>query len=138
MNSAGIIAMILGALIVCSRGPLLFAPRASIRLFREAIKTNNRTRVLGAFAVLLAGSMMWSGASQGSSLETIMFIFGVFFLVFTIPALVLFPHVYMSIADEVLPDDSGGRLLGWRVIGLAGIVIGGAIFWIGVDALSAG
>ena len=99
MSKVGIVAMLLGALVFCGRGPLLLAPAATLRLFGEAVKTEARTRMLGTFAVLIALLMIWSGIDQNSGLASIMFIFGVLILVITIPALVLFPRGYMSVAN---------------------------------------
>ncbi|MGI9324128.1 MAG: hypothetical protein ACR2PZ_02835 [Pseudomonadales bacterium] len=135
MSNVGIVAMIFGALIVCSRGPLLLAPVATLHWFSKAIETRTRTRVLGAFVVALAASMAWAGASQGDTLESLMFIFGVLMLLFVIPALLLFPSVYMSLASSFIPDDPSGFLFGWRMLGLVSVIIGAAIFMIGRDAL---
>ena len=80
--------------------------------------------------------MIWSGMSENSSLAAVLFIFGIFFLVVAIPALVLFPNVYMSIAESMLPaDDPAGNLFGWRILGLVSVIIGIAIFRVGVEAL---
>lgn len=59
----------------------------------------------------------------------------VFFLVVAIPALVLFPNAYMSIASAFMPDDIKGNLIGWRLHRLAGVIIGVAIFMVGLGAL---
>ena len=135
MSKAGIVAMFFGALIVCRRGPLLLAPAATLRWFGEAIKTEARTRMLGAFAVLIAWLMIWSGIDENSGLAAIMFILGVFIFVIAIPALVLFPRVYMSVAESVLPADFGTNLFGWRMFGLVGVIIGVAFFMAGMAAL---
>ena len=134
MSTAGIVAMFLGALVVCIRGPLLLVPAATLRWFGEAIKTKGRTRVFGAFVALIAVPMIWSGMSENTGLAAVLFIVGVFFLAIAIPALVLFPSFYMSIADSVLPADSGSNLFGWRIIGLVNVIIGVAIFRVGMVA----
>ncbi len=135
MSTAGIVTMFLGALIVCIRGPLLFAPAATLRWFGEAIKTKGRTRVFGAFVVLITVPMMWSGMLENSSLANVLFILGVFIFVVSILALVLFPSAYMSVAGSFLPSDSSSNLFGWRLLGLVNVIIGTGIFWIGMVAL---
>ncbi len=135
MSTAGMVAMFLGVLIVCSRGPLLLIPASALRWFGEAIKTEGRTRVSGAIVVLIAVPMIWSGMSENTGLASVLFILGIFFLVVAIPALVLFPNVYMSLAISFVPDDFSGNLLGWRLLGLVGVIIGFAIFMAGMDAL---
>ncbi len=135
MSTAGMVAMFLGVLIVCSRGPLLLIPASALRWFGEAIKTEGRTRVSGAIVVIIAVPMIWSGMSENTGLASVLFILGIFFLVVAIPALVLFPNVYMSLAISFIPDDFSGNLLGWRLLGLVGVIIGVAIFMIGMRAL---
>ncbi len=135
MSTAGIVTMFLGALMVCIRGPLLFAPAAALRWFGEAIKTKSRTRVFGTFVVLITVPMMWSGMLENSTLADVLFILGVFIFVVSILALVLFPSAYMSVAGSFLPSDSSSNLFGWRLLGLVNVIIGTGIFWVGMVAL---
>ena len=127
--------MFFGVLICCRRGPLLLVPAASLRLFGEVVKTESRARMLGTVAVLIALLMIWSGSDENSGLASLMFILGVLILVATIPALVLFPRVYMSVVGSMLPADSGTNLFGWRIYGLVNIIIGVAFFRAGMVAL---
>ena len=135
MSSVGIVATFLGVLVICSRGPLLLVPASALRWFGAAVKTKGRTRIFGVIAVLIAVPMIWSGVSETTGLAGVLFIFGVFVLVFAIPALVLFPSFYMSLSKGFVPDDLSGNLLGWRILGLVGVIIGVAIVMVGVDAL---
>ena len=136
MSTAGIVTMFLGALIVCIRGgPLLLAPAATLRWFGEATKTKGRTRVFGAFVVLITVPMMWSGMLENSPLANVLFILGVFIFAASILALVLFPSAYMSVAGSFLPSDASSNLFGWRLLGLVNVIIGTGIFWIGMVAL---
>ena len=135
MSTAGIVTMFLGAFIVCIRGPLLLAPAATLRWFGEAIKTKSRTRVLGAFVVLITVPMMWSGVLENSGLANVLFILGVFIFVVSNLTLVLFPSAYMSITGSFLPSDSGSNLFGSRIVGLVSVIIGIGIFRVGMVAL---
>jgi hypothetical protein len=135
MSTSGIVAIFLGLLIICSRGQLLLVPAFTLRWFGEMIKTKVRTRIMGAFVVLMALPMIWSGMSENTGLASFLFIVGVFFLLIAVPALVLFPNIYMDIAESMLPEDLGGSLFGWRIMGLVGVIIGIAIFRVGMAAL---
>ena len=135
MSKIGIVAIFLGVLIAFGRGPLLLAPAATLRWFRKAIETEASTRMLGMFAVLIGLLMTWAGVDHGSGLESIMFIVGVFIVVVSIPALLLFPSAYMSIASSMLPDDAETSLIGWRFLGLVNILIGVALIRAGMVAL---
>ena len=135
MSKVGIVAIFLGVLIAFGRGPLLLAPSATLRWFKTAIETEARTRMLGMFAILIGSLMTWAGIDQGSGLESIMFIVGVFIVVVTIPALLLFPSAYMSVASSMLPADADTSLFGWRIVGFVNIVIGVALIRAGMVAL---
>ena len=135
MRFAGIVTIFLGLFIVFSRGPLLVFPAATLHWFGAVIKSEARTRVMGTIVTPIALLMIWAGMSQRTGLESALFIFGMFFLVVAISALLLFPKVYMNLACSFLPDDLTGSLFGWRLIGLLGVVIGIAILLVGIDAL---
>ena len=63
MSEVGIVSIVLGVVVVCSRGALLVAPAATLRWFEGVVATNGRTRALGAVALTLGASMTWAGAS---------------------------------------------------------------------------
>ncbi|MFP6839203.1 MAG: hypothetical protein VB962_06420 [Pseudohongiellaceae bacterium] len=135
MNVAGVIAILVGILIISSRGHLLLFPDSALRWFGKAIKTESRTRILGAVAILIAVTMVWSGMPQRFALETVLFTFGIFILLFAIPTLLLVPSIYMNLANLFLPDDLTGSLFGWRITGLVGVIIGVAFLMVGIDTL---
>ena len=84
---------------------------------------------------MMALPMIWSGMSENTGLASFLLIVGVFFLLVAVPALMLFPNVYMNIAESMLPKDLDGSLFGWRVTGLVGVIIGVAIVRVGMAAL---
>lgn len=135
MNMAGVVAILVGFLIISSRGPLLLFPNSALRWFREAIKTESRTRILGAVAVVLAVTMVWSGMPQRFALETVLFTCGIFILLFAIPMLLLVPSLYMNLANSLLPENQTGSLFGWRITGLVGVIIGVAFLVVGINTL---
>jgi hypothetical protein len=65
----------------------------------------------------------------------VLFVLGVFFLLFTILALLVLPRIYMDLARGFLPDDLTGSLFGWRLLGLIGTIVGVAVLLVGIDAL---
>ena len=135
MSNIGIVSIFIGALIVFSRAPLLIAPAAALRWVSQAIKTEARTRMLGIFAVLIGSLMMWAGMNLQIGLEIIIFIFGVLIVMVSVPALLLFPNAYMSVASSMLPADADTSFFGWRILGLVSIVIGVALIRAGMVAL---
>jgi hypothetical protein len=135
MSTAGMVTMFLGVFIICTRAPLVLIPATALRWLGEAIKTERRTRVYGAIAALIAVPMIWAGTTENTELASVLFIFGVFFLVVSVSGLVLFPNVYMSLANSFIPEDLSGNLIGWRIFGIASVLIGCAIFMIGMRGL---
>lgn len=135
MSTVGFGFMLLGAFIVCSRGPLLLAPASVLRGFRAMVKTTTRTRITGVVLLLLAASMLWAGFSEESTPATVLLFIGWIIVGICVPAVVLFPRVYMNLVDAVLPADPGDNLFGWRLLGLVGVIIGAALFRFGVHSL---
>lgn len=135
VSFAAIVAIFLGALIICTRGPLILFPAYTFRWFGTVIKTQARTRVLGTVVTMIALLMVWAGMSQRAGLEAVLFVFGIFILVIAVPGLLLFPSIYMNLANSLMPDDLSGTLFGWRLLGLLGVIIGVAIMMVGVNAL---
>ena len=135
MSAVGILTIALGVLVVCGRVPLLLAPEATLRWFKETIASDNRLRTLGAFLVTLGAAMVWVGASEDSGLATFLTVIGWGILGVSALALVLFPGVYRAMADPFLPSDTSGSLFLWRFAGLAGMAVGVLIVYFGAIAL---
>jgi hypothetical protein len=135
MSAIGIVSMAVGLLIIVSRGLLVLAPAATLRWFGGIIQPEAKTRIFGICALLVAAPMIWAGASETSGLGILLYVFGVFVVIVSLPALVFFPRAYMAIADGFLPTDSNTGLFGWRILGLVGVIIGAALFMAGLRAL---
>ena len=135
MSEVGIVSIVLGVVVVCSRGALLVAPAATLRWFESVVATNGRTRALGAVALTLGASMTWAGASEHSGLATILSVAGWAIVGLSTLALLLFPAAYRAIAEAALPSDLDEDLTGWRFLGLFGALIGGLLIYHGALAL---
>ena len=79
--------------------------------------------------------MIWACASETSGLASVLFVFGMFVVVISLPALVFFPRAYMAVVDGLLPADLDTGLFGWRMLGLVKVIIGAALFMAGLHAL---
>jgi hypothetical protein len=135
VSEVGIVSIVLGAVMVCSRGALLMAPAATLRWVKGVIGNAGRTRALGAIALILGATMVWAGASEHSVLATILSVGGWAVVGMSTFALLLFPGVYRAIADAVLPSDLNASLIAWRILGLVGVIIGGLLIYFGALAL---
>jgi hypothetical protein len=135
VSEVGVASIVFGVVMVCSRGPLLLAPAATLGWFERLIETNGRIRALGAVALMLGTAMVWAGASEHGGLATILLVIGWAVIGSSTLALVLFPATYRSIAEAVLPSDTDEDLIGWRFLGLLGVIIGGLLIYYGALAL---
>ena len=131
MSTAGIVCIVFGALIVITRGLIVVAPATTLRWVKDLISTETRVRTIGLSALVLPALMIWAGASEDTVLAGVLLIFGLFFLLVTIPWLVFFPRSYMEIANFFLPSN----LMGWRVLGLLGAIVGLVLVYFGWGAL---
>jgi hypothetical protein len=135
VSEVGVVSIVLGVVVVCSRGALLVAPAATLRWFERLIGTNGGTRALGAFALALGALMAWAGASEHSGLATFLWVGGWVVVGISTLALGLFPVAYRAIAEALLPTDSDPDLTAWRILGLAGALAGGLLIYFGALAL---
>ena len=135
MSPVGIVSIALGLLVVCTRGPLLVAPAATLRWFRGVIETSSGIRMLGAILLILGAAMIWAGATEGSTLASVLTIWGWAIVAIATLALLIFPGVYREIAIALLPTDEEESLAGWRLIGTLGSTIGLVLIYFGALAL---
>jgi hypothetical protein len=135
VSEIGVVSIVFGVVLVCSRGALLLAPAATLGWFERVIETDGRIRALGAVALMLGTPMVWAGASERSGLAMVLFVVGWVVIGSSTLALVLFPDAYRSIAEAVLPSDTDEDLIGWRLLGLLGVFIGGLLIYYGALAL---
>jgi Mn2+/Fe2+ NRAMP family transporter len=131
MTTASIVAILLGVLTICVRGPLIVVPAATLRVYKRLISSATTTRLLGGATLLIALAMVVSGRDQQNSLEGVLFFFGIFMLLIAVPLLLIAPHVHMNIAEGFLPEQPVGLLVGWRLLGLLGATIGFVLIWAG-------
>ena len=135
VNEVAIVSILLGGVLVCSRGCLLVAPAATLRWFEGIVATNARTRAFGAVVLALGGTMAWAGNSESSGLAAFLLVCGWVIVGIGLVALVLFPGIYRAIAEGMLPASRTGGLAAWRALGLLGVVAGGFFIYFGVLAL---
>ena len=134
MNAVGIVSIALGVLTVCSRGYSLVAPASALRSFRTMVRTNRGLRILGAFILLIALTMLWAGSSQASGLADVLSFLAFAFVGLSI-LLLLFPSAYRNIVDLTMPEDTKGVFIFVRFKSLYGIIIGVLFIYFGVHAL---
>ena len=134
MSAVATATISLGLLVVCTRGPLAVAPAAALRSFRRLIATNDRTRIFGAFLVMLGAAMIWAGTTEDSTLASLLTLAGL--VTSPIGTLVaIFSGWYRELAGAILPALDDESLPGWRLIGILGTSAGLVVIYVGVLAL---
>lgn len=87
-----------------------------------------------AIIALLGALTVWGIGSDTGTLATALLILGL--LVVAVSVLGLgFPQGFMSFVDGLLPAELDGGLFGWRMLGLVAVIIGVALFKVGIDLL---
>ena len=135
MEPVGITTIVLGALLICTRAPLVVAPGPTLRWWRMVFEKNSRVRILGAAMLPLTVAMIWAGSPAHSDLASVVLLLGLVWLAVSAPVLLPFPGLLRALANAILPADLSGRLLGWRIVGLAGVLVGGFVIYVGALAL---
>lgn len=134
MNAVGIVSIVLGVLILFSRGPSLVAPARFLAWFRNLVSTNRGLRRLGAPILVLGLTMIWAGASEESGLANVLVIVGFAFVGTSMVLLLLFPSAYRAMIESLIPEDTSGVLNFIRLKGLVGTIIG--VFFVYYGALA--
>ena len=135
MSPVGIVSIAVGVFAVCTRAPLVVAPAATLRWWKTAFSTNGRVRLFGIGLLPLAATMIWAGSSEDSGLAGFLLLVGLGTVAMCALLLVPFPGAFRALADEIMPSDPSGSLIGWRLVGLAVVLASAVLIYLGVLAL---
>jgi len=126
-----IICLSLGAAIVLSRGPLIFAPAGALRAYERIVATNGRVRVVGVFTGVLAACVLaTTGGPEGAA-----FWLGMLGWLWAGAAiwLLVYPSGYRRLAEgflELARSNTDPPLA--RFLGVFGVMIGAWLLSVGV------
>ena len=132
MDSLSIICIVVGALVILKRGPLIFAPNATLRFYDKLfLSTNARVRGFGVVIATLAMALLFSDFGEGV-LAGLLHTFG--WLMTTVALLFLvLPNVLrrilQTIFDYIEKSVDDGIL---RIVGFLGVVFGLALIYVGI------
>ena len=132
MDSLSIMCIVLGTLTIVSRGPLIFAPSATLRFYdRWMFSTNARFRVFGVVFATLAMALLFSDFGEGV-LAGLLHTFGWFMATVALLFLVL-PNVFRRFFQTIfgyIEKSVDERIM--RIVGLLSVVFGLALIYVGV------
>jgi uncharacterized protein YjeT (DUF2065 family) len=129
MTALAIVTTLVGVVIITARGPLIFAPRATLRFYRKLLATDARIRIVGLAAAGLGLALASSAHASDGTTAAILAGFG--WLIAGIGGLVmlLFPSAYRSFTESILEILEDGM----RPIGIIGVAIGLIFVWTGLS-----
>ena len=132
MDSLAVICIVVGTLTIVVRGPLLVAPRATLRFYERLIfSTNARFRVFGVVFATLAMALLFSDFGEGV-LAGLLHTFGWFMATVALLFLVL-PNVFRRFFQTIfgyIEKSVDERIM--RIVGFVGVVFGLALIYVGV------
>jgi uncharacterized protein YjeT (DUF2065 family) len=131
MTGLAAITILLGVLAILSRGPLVFAPDATLGVYRKLLESNARVRIMGCCLAALGVAMVV--LAQGSELTAVRIIgfLGWYMVCVAALFLLLFPAAYRRFALSMLEATSQAV----RPLGAMGVGVGVLIIWLGLSVL---
>jgi len=130
MDFVPVVYVVLGVLILASRGPMLFAPSAYLRFLEELTSTNRRVRGLAVaftpFAVVLLVLPLGDGIGPG-----LLRFLGLLWAAVTLWMFAV-PGSYRKLVGAVLEAMSSRGDGGIRTVGAVAVVLGLAVIYFGI------
>ena len=132
MDSLSIMCIVLGTLTIVSRGPLIFAPSATLRSYdRLIISTNARFRAFGVVIATLAMALLFLSFGEGAVAG---FLHAVGWVVAAMALLMLVvPNVsrrFLSAMFDYLENSVDDVIV--RILGFLAVVVGAVLIYVGV------
>ena len=132
MDSLSTICIAVGILVIIGRGPLIFAPTATLRFYdRWLLSTKARFRVFGAVFATLSMALLFSDFGEGV-LAGLLHTFGWFMATVALLFLVL-PNVFRRFFQTIfgyINKSVDERII--RIVGFSSVMFGLALIYVGV------
>ena len=101
MNKMAATCFAIGILVIATRGPLIFAPHATLAYYRKLFETDWRVRLLGLLLTAFGLGLLWVGQDP-EMWGQVAFGFGCFLLAFGVIFMLIFPGPFRRLADGIL------------------------------------
>jgi hypothetical protein len=133
MTHLSLVSIVLGALIIVTRTPLLFAPRATLEVYGSLYRTDTRARLVGLLAASVGLCMILAASTSSGVGASVFWVWG--WLAVLVAGLVpiLFPAAYRGLV---------GAALGWaaasgraRALGALAVALGVLLVYLGMYVL---
>ena len=129
MSGLSVVTIAFGLFILVARGPLIFAPKGTIEVYRKLLETKTRIRALGVcVSVLSVGMVVLARGSEEIAVQIIR-VLGWFVTLAVVFLLLLLPSLYRQMVLAILEAIQNMALL--RFMGVLGTAFGGFIIYLG-------
>ncbi len=135
MDGPAIPCIVVGVLVILARGPLIFAPAATLRVYRTLMATDARVRVIGFVLAALGAVIVRSGWGVGGLAAQALSVLG-WLLCFAGLAVLLFAGPWRRVADSVMEIASESVDPAFlRLVGVIAVAVGAALVYLGLRLL---
>jgi uncharacterized protein YjeT (DUF2065 family) len=128
MNNHAYISIILGVLIIISRGPLIFRPDATREFYLKMIATRARIRVLGLVVLALGTAMVFSVHEAPGAASVFFAGLGYLMAAAAFFLLLAFPSIFKLVAEAFIEAMDNVILRG---LGVLAVGVGAFFIWLG-------
>ena len=130
MSNLALVSIIFGAIIILTRGPIIFAPEASRKLILNSIITSKtRIRIIGIFVVALGMIMINVAQDYDHTAALIIKYFGWFLVVVAGSIFLIFTSIFKDIFINIMENMD---TLIFRIIGIFGVGLGASFIYLGL------
>ena len=133
MSNTAIISVLIGVIIILSRGPLIFWPEATREFYLKLIATNTRMRLIGLCVLALGIAMILAARDEAHEASIIILALGWFMAFVAIFGELIFTSILRLIGEAVLEALDNVMLRG---LGVFGTGFGAFFIWLGLKVLS--
>lgn len=130
MTAMGWTVAVLGALIIATRGPLIFAPAATLAFYRRLLGSVAGIRAVGV-ALIGVGMALVATSDGAGGAERFVTTLGWVITSVAILFLIIAPNLFRSLAEYALDLISDVA----RPLGVVAVAVGLALVWLGVAVL---
>ncbi len=135
MDGLAISCIVVGVLVILARGPLTFAPAATLRVYGTLYATDARVRVIGFALAALGAVIIYSGWGVGDLAAQALSVMG-WLLCFAGLAVLLFAGPWRRVADSVMQIASESVDAAFlRVVGVIAVAAGAGLVYLGLRLL---
>lgn len=131
MDALSILCVVLGSLMIASRGPMIFAPAATLRFIDRLLSTDARIRGVAVALAPMAAALVALPLGEGKA-AAILRVLG-WIWVAAVLWLLVAPSSYRRFAGRVLgyfENSVDERIV--RLIGVVAVAIGAALIYFGI------